>query len=227
MTQDWQDHDGWILTQSGRQVWPMRLTMEDFHLADIAHSLAHQNRWGGHGKFFYSVAEHSCAVYFAMQERLQWDIALNRAPERTPLDDSNLRVWALFHDAVEAYLTDLPRPIKRVPAMGPYRLAERQGLMALAARLKLSTTGGDQVFPDMVAELDNLQLKREARDLMTLPLKEEARLAWHYLVTPPFAPGGRIVKGLQPIEARVLFTNLALMELRAHAELTGAKEALL
>lgn len=67
-------------------------TSEMICIEDIAHSLSMQPRFGGHLPIFYSVAEHSinCA-------RLVPD---------------NLKLEALLHDASEAYLMDLPRPIK-------------------------------------------------------------------------------------------------------------------
>jgi len=62
-------------------------------LPDIAHALAHQCRFNGHTKRFYSVAEHSVLVSHY--------VPLHRAAE------------GLFHDAAEAYYSDVPRPLKR------------------------------------------------------------------------------------------------------------------
>lgn len=63
------------------------------NIYDIAHSLAHLCRFGGHTSEFYSVAQHSNHCYELCKE-----------PE--------LRMAMLMHDASEAYLIDVPRPVK-------------------------------------------------------------------------------------------------------------------
>src|ERR1019366_3711480 len=51
--------DGFIGTFSGLRFWPLLPNPDDILIADIAHALAHQCRFGGHASKFYSVAEHS------------------------------------------------------------------------------------------------------------------------------------------------------------------------
>src|ERR1035437_5720974 len=60
--------DGFIGTFSGLRFWPLDPNPEKILIADIAHALAHQCRFGGHASKFYSVAEHSVHV-----SRLCWD----------------------------------------------------------------------------------------------------------------------------------------------------------
>lgn len=72
---------------------------EHISLYDIAHSLALENRYGGHSSVPLSVAEHSFRVALAVEER--W-----------PKADERLYQAALLHDAHEAYAKDLPRPLK-------------------------------------------------------------------------------------------------------------------
>jgi len=83
---------GWIQTYSGLAFWPMDPKPEHVRIEDIAHALSMKCRYSGHTRKFYSVAEHSVYV------------------SRYVSDDSAL--WALLHDAGEAYLPDVPRPIK-------------------------------------------------------------------------------------------------------------------
>lgn len=66
---------------------------EHITIEDIAHALSLTARWGGHTHAFYSVASHSL-----------W-VADNVQPE--------FQLEALLHDATEAYIGDMPKPIKR------------------------------------------------------------------------------------------------------------------
>ena len=83
-----------ITTFSGRVMNPLDPSPEDFCLIDIAHSLAMKCRYGGHCRFFYSVAQHS--------------VLCAEVARRAGCDPR----WPLMHDAAEAYLADIPRPVK-------------------------------------------------------------------------------------------------------------------
>lgn len=132
----------WMQTFTGLQFWPMDPRPEDITVMDIAHSLAHQCRFAGHCTRFYSVAEHSV-------------IASLLVPEED-------RKWALLHDATEAYLVDLPRPVKKHSAIGEhYKVAERRLMVAICQRFGL-----DPVEPASVKKADNVMLMTEKRDLM-------------------------------------------------------------
>lgn len=71
---------------------------DDVRLKDIAHSLAHTNRFVGHTGKGYSVAEHSLWV---------WLVVSIEHP-----DDYALQLEALLHYAPEAYIGDLSGPLK-------------------------------------------------------------------------------------------------------------------
>lgn len=68
---------------------------------DIAHALSQVSRFGGHTKHFYSVAEHSILVSRLLDKSAH----------------GAFRLAALLHDAHEAYLGDIPTPLKN--ALGP------------------------------------------------------------------------------------------------------------
>ncbi len=74
---------------------------ESIRIQDIAHALSNICRFNGHTKEFYSVAQHSMLVAFQMPG----------TPEE--------KLAALLHDAAEAYVCDIPSPMK--PYLGePY-----------------------------------------------------------------------------------------------------------
>lgn len=120
-------HGDWIHTFSGGRFWPMDPHAEDVEIVDIAHSLAMQCRFAGHCIRFYSVAEHC--------------VLLSRVVP--PLH----ALWALLHDASEAYLVDVPRPVK--PYLTGYREAEALVMMAVCRRFGL-----DYAMPQAVHEAD-------------------------------------------------------------------------
>jgi hypothetical protein len=93
------------MTFTGRLVDPLDLKREDICLKDIAHALALKCRFGGHCQTFYSVAQHSCLA--AIHER-----------------DMNQKALCLLHDAAEAYLFDIPRPLKEREEFAYYSFVE-------------------------------------------------------------------------------------------------------
>jgi hypothetical protein len=85
-------------TYTGRAFYPVEPRVEDVSIIDIAHSLSLQCRYAGHCEFFYPVAQH-CSL-----------LALWLADHGgSPLDCLQI----LLHDAAEAYLVDVPRPVKQ------------------------------------------------------------------------------------------------------------------
>lgn len=100
-------YGGWIETFTGVHFWPLDPRPEDIRIEDIAHALANICRFNGHTSRHYSVSEHSviCAQY---AQAMGW-------PEEVQLA-------CLMHDASEAYLCDIPSPIK--PYLQGYAEAE-------------------------------------------------------------------------------------------------------
>ena len=144
----------WIQTYTGRAFYPLNPGRSDISIADIAHALSMQCRFTGHTRRFYSVAEHSLRVSGLIDR-------LNGGME----DSHPSALWGLLHDASEAYLVDVPRPIKHMPELAQYRKLEHETMMSVALTFGLSC-----VEPPEVKEADNIMLAIEARDLMA-PLR--------------------------------------------------------
>jgi hypothetical protein len=132
----------WMQTFTGIQFWPLDPRVEEICIEDIAHSLANQCRFAGHVREFYSVAQHSVLV--------------------ARLVPQEFKLWALLHDASEAYLVDLPRPVKRHSRMGEeYREIESRVMLAVCERFGLPP-----LMPACVHAADDVLLMTEKRDLM-------------------------------------------------------------
>lgn len=117
------DHPGdGVIKVGSIYVDPLNLAVEQVAIEDIARSLSHICRYGGHVPVFYSVAEHSLHVA-AQVERC------GGLPE--------LVLAALLHDASEAYLGDMVRPLKHISEMEAYRAAEDRATAVIAEAFRL------------------------------------------------------------------------------------------
>lgn len=136
-----------IVMFSGRLVDPLDLKAEDLSVLDIAHHLSNMCRFSGATRKFYSVAEHSVRV-------TRWVRAQSGSIEE--------QRWALLHDASEAYLQDLPTPLKKDPKFGrSFRVEERRVESAVAKAFEL-----DGKIPALVHLGDKAVFGAEVRDLM-------------------------------------------------------------
>lgn len=114
---------GEILTYSGKYVTPLDLQPWQVDITDIAHALSMQCRFSGHVSEFYSVAQHSVLVAQYLANRgASYEV---------------MRL-GLLHDAAEAYLQDMARPLKENSKLGEaYRDAEQRAFNAIAAAFDL------------------------------------------------------------------------------------------
>jgi len=133
----------WIQLASGSPFWPLDPRPNEVHIIDIAWGLAHQCRYAGQVKQFYSVAEHAILVSHAVP----------------PAD----ALCGLLHDASEALgLPDLPRPIKQF--MPEYRAAEDIIMECVAQKF-----GFPWPMPESVQEMDGRILVNERVAIMGEP----------------------------------------------------------
>lgn len=135
-----------IETFTGKRFRPLAPNSADISIQDIAHALSNQCRFQGHVRDFYSVGEHSVRVSWLVE---QWG------------HDVTTQLWALLHDASEAYLQDVARPLKVQPLFKPYCEAEEVLMRAIAYVFELPPKQ-----PDAVKKADYILCSTEARDLM-------------------------------------------------------------
>lgn len=129
----------WLQTYTGKMFFPMDPRPEEIDINDIAGALSKACRYGGHCKHFYSVAEHS--------------VLMSQIAKK---DD---KLAALLHDASEAYLADIPRPVK--PYLENYASIENGIMWAISKKF-----GFAWPLPPSVKELDNNMLADECQQIM-------------------------------------------------------------
>lgn len=142
----------WLLTSTGRQHYltgPSASHPDNMpSLSEIAHALAHINRFTGHACRPYSVAEHSL---------LCMDIARSEFNA-----DAGGQLAALMHDAHECICGDVASPIKQVLG-GAW--AQFEATHEHALRLQYGLIGLYQEHASMVKQCDLIALATERRDL--------------------------------------------------------------
>jgi len=134
--------DATIDTISGRIFNYNDIRPEDISIFDIAHSLSNICRFTGHLRDFYSVAQHSVLVSDA-----QTTLAEKRA--------------GLLHDATEAYVNDLPSPMKSGVDLGDYKTLEDRIHAVINEKYKVN----DGMTPN-IKKADIKALLTEKRDLV-------------------------------------------------------------
>ncbi|SHG67276.1 phosphohydrolase [Massilia sp. CF038] len=155
----------YVSTFLGNRFYPLEPRIDRVAIEDIAHGLAYQCRFNGQTQAFYSVAQHSLVV--------------------ASLVPADLRLAALLHDAAEAYLGDMVKPLKVL-------LPEFAALEDKVSAIIATTFGIDFANYQPIKRADLIALATEKRDLM--PHSSER---WAYLdgITAlparivPMAPG--------------------------------------
>lgn len=147
----------WIETNSGKYFRYQENNPENIMIEDVAHSLSQLCRFSGQCNQFYSVAQHSCIVH-------------DYAP-------SHLKIEGLLHDASEAFISDIPRPVKTI--IPEIKELEQIIQMQVAQRFKFSWP-----FTSQIEILDSQLMLAEAKQLFT------QEVAW-------------TVEGLDPLNVKI------------------------
>jgi hypothetical protein len=147
----------WIQTYTGKQFYPLDPRVEEIDIQDIAHALSNICRFTGHCSEFYSVAQHSILV------------SNNVSPQNA--------LWGLLHDASEAYICDVARPLKKLDEMKQYRIIEKLIIETVVKAFDLSQAEE----PEEVKNIDMILMMTEARDLKLISP------AWRHYNVEPFS----------------------------------------
>lgn len=136
-----------IITFSKQKFSPLHAKPEEIDIIDIAHALSLMCRANGHIRHFYSVAQHCLNCSKEAEAR-----GLSR----------EIRLACLLHDASEAYISDITRPVKR--SLPQYRKHEE----VLQNRIyeKFNLGGLKETEHHLVKEIDDTLLYHELLDLM-------------------------------------------------------------
>lgn len=131
-------NQAYIITYSGKAFSLINPQRHQIVIEDIAHALARENRFNGHTFAAYSVAQHCYLASFCVPAEFAFE--------------------ALMHDASEAYIKDMPSPIKQL--LPDYKVLEKRIELAIAERFGLP-----RVMSEPVKYADLIMLATEKRDL--------------------------------------------------------------
>lgn len=181
---------GSIQTFTGRIFYPLDARVSDICLTDVAHGLGNKARFTGHTRKFYSTGEHSVRVSWCLRD-MGFDLMTQYV--------------GLHHDDTDAYLPDVPTPLKVLPEFAWFKELEHY-------LQDLCFTRFGCIVEDYkrVKRADVIMLLTEKRDLM--PNKNGK---WGMKFNEEPIPFPYEIKPLPPTKAKKLY-------LYRHKELVDA-----
>lgn len=186
----------YIWTAGGRKFWPLDPRIEDVFIEDIARGLSTECRYAGQigfdtGYSFYSVAEHSVIVSIYAEREAQ---TLRRGP-------AVVRDWALkglLHDASEAYIGDVCRPLKYGSMFRAYRRVEARLQRVIEQRFAVTHSPW---CDEVIKAIDTRVIRDEVDAFIALP----GDTTLDELDTKYGQPLGANITGLVPAQAYRVF----------------------
>jgi hypothetical protein len=137
----------YITTFMGEQFTPLEPDINQIRIEDIAHSLSLLCRANGHTDYFFSIAQHciNCAIEAKAQSH-----------------SARIQLACLIHDASEAYISDITRPVKQY--LTDYREIEARLQSVIYTRFIGTPLLDDELA--LVNSIDNDMLACEFNALM-------------------------------------------------------------
>lgn len=182
-----------VETSTGKYLDMENPTSDAIDLEDIAHSLGNICRYNGHCLNYYSVAEHAVAVSKRLERKGYSKL---------------IQLAGLHHDDAEAFLGDIPRPLK--PLLGNKYTELTDAVDAVVCEGLELPFGPEAFHSDEVKESDDWNLRIEAKHLLPsqgrgwLPNAAKEKI----LIVPDY-----YLNGIEPKAATKLY-------LARHKELT-------
>jgi hypothetical protein len=139
---------GKIITVTKNEIDFLNPTEDSINIIDIATGLSNTCRFAGQLEVFYSVAQHSCMVYDMLSEQ-------------KPI----VRLQGLLHDATEAYIHDITKPLKSL--LPEYQVIEKRLEKVIFESFELPV----EMFP-IIKEIDILCLEAEHKNLRCRNIKD-------------------------------------------------------
>ena len=130
--------NNWIGTLSGKKIDLMNPDPDQITIEDIGNALSRINRFNGHTRIPWTVLQHSVATARLVAE--------------------SYKLQALLHDATEAYICDIPTPLKLLLG-DSYREVERRIAHAIGVKFGVILT--ELPYPVKQADLIMLMSEKE------------------------------------------------------------------
>lgn len=157
----------YILTYTKKKFTPTAPVADDVNIEDIAHALSMLCRANGHYASFYSIAAHCLNCYEEACARRE---------------SGRVKMACLLHDACEAYISDITRPVKQY--LDDYKVIEDR--LSKVIYEKFLGSPLTEYEEKMVKIIDDAMLFHEFLEFSGEKLSDEAP---YVAATPDFFRG--------------------------------------
>jgi 5'-deoxynucleotidase YfbR-like HD superfamily hydrolase len=201
------DHNPFITTATGIRFHLVNPSSLEISVVDIAQGLSRQPRFAGHTSEPWSVAEH-CLLVTAILRHNGFNARMQMA--------------GLLHDAAEAYICDVPSPLKWAMTEidgkeCAYRQIEARVEQVITIALQPSWLGAPEYARQAVKTADQIALLTEAKAFIPMGGTWTVNEAEAYFQSPRVALDTLrvklcIAKGLSVMETYLMTYDLLLAE---------------